>query len=76
MILDAALRMNPDGFDALMQLMEEAGCLIKRGAHISMKPSGGQRFIRLESLGAEYPPEVSRQILQLFLQLFSENSRI
>ena len=28
--------MKPDGFDALMQLMEEAGCLIKRGAQISI----------------------------------------
>ena len=63
MILDAALRMRPDGFDALMQLMEEAGCLIKRGAHISMKPPGGQRFIRLESLGAEYSEASLRQSL-------------
>ena len=63
MILDAALRMQPDGFDALMQLMEEAGCLIKRGAHISMKPPGGQRFIRLESLGAEYSEVSLRQSL-------------
>ncbi|MBR3019628.1 MAG: relaxase/mobilization nuclease domain-containing protein [Clostridia bacterium] len=63
MILDAALRMNPDGFDALMQLMEEAGCLIKRGAHISMKPPGGQRFIRLESLGAEYSEAALRSAI-------------
>lgn len=53
-MLDTALRMQPDGFDALMQLMEEAGCLIKRGAHISIKPPNGQRYIRLDSLGPEY----------------------
>ena len=63
MILDAALRMQPDGFDALMQLMEEAGCRIKRGAHISMKPPGGQRFIRLESLGAEYSEATLRSAI-------------
>ena len=38
MIIDAALRMQPDGFDALMQLLEDAGCRIKRGAQISIKP--------------------------------------
>ena len=54
MIIDAALRLQPDGFDALMQLMEEAGCLIKQGAHISIRPSEGKRYIRLDSLGAEF----------------------
>lgn len=63
MIVDAALRMQPDGFDALMQLMEEAGCLIKRGAHISIKPPDGQRFIRLDTLGEEYSEASLRQAI-------------
>ena len=46
-----------------MQLMEEAGCWIKRGAHISIKPPGGERFIRLDSLGEEYSEEKLRQVL-------------
>ena len=54
MTIDAALRMRPDGFDALMQLLEEVGCRIKRAAQISIRPSGGKRFIRLDSLGPEY----------------------
>ena len=62
--IDAALRMQPDGFDALMQLMEEAGCLIKRGAHISIKLPGGERFIRLDRLGAEYSESALRQTLE------------
>ncbi len=62
--IDAALRMQPDGFDALMQMMEEAGCLIKRGAHISIKPPGGERFIRLDSLGAEYSEAALRQTFE------------
>ena len=41
-----------------MQLMEEAGCWIKRGAHVSIKPPGGERYIRLDSLGAEYSEAV------------------
>ncbi len=54
MIIDAALRMQPDGFDALMQLLEDAGCRIKRGVHISIKPPEGKRYIRLDTLGSEY----------------------
>ena len=63
MIIDAALRLQPDGFDALMQLMEEAGCLIKRGAHISIKPPDSKRYIRLESLGDEYSESALRKVL-------------
>ena len=53
-MLDTALRMQPDGFNALIQLMEDVGCRIKRGAHVSIKPPNGQRYIRLDSLGLEY----------------------
>ena len=63
MIIDAALRLQPDGFDALMQLMEEAGCLIKQGAHISIRPPEGKRYIRLDRLGAEYSEASLRQSL-------------
>ena len=54
MMIDAALRMQPDGFDALMQLLEDVGCLIKRGTQISIKPPDGERYIRLDTLGPEY----------------------
>lgn len=54
MTIDAALRMRPDGFDALMQILEEAGCRIKRAAQISIRPPGGKRFIRLDTLEPEY----------------------
>ena len=63
MIIDAALRMQPDGFDALMQLLEDAGCRIKRGAQISIKPPEGKRYIRLDTLGPEYEEESLRQSL-------------
>ena len=61
--IDEALRMQPDGFDAFMQMMEEAGCWIKRGAHISIKPPDGERYIRLDSLGAEYSEAKLRQVI-------------
>ena len=63
MIIDTVLRMQPDGFDALMQLLEDAGCRIKRGAHISIKPPEGKRYIRLDSLGQEYEEASLRRTL-------------
>ena len=35
-------------------MIEEAGCWIQRDAHVSIKPPGDERYIRLESLSAEY----------------------
>ena len=63
MMIDAALRLRPDVFDALMQLLEDAGCLIKRGAQISVKPPDGKRYIRLDTLGPEYDEASLRQSL-------------
>ena len=63
MAIDAALSMQPDGFDALMQILEDTGCLIKRGAHISIKPPDGQRYIRLDTLGPEYDEAALRRVL-------------
>lgn len=63
MTIDAALRMQPDGIDALMQLLEEAGCRIKRNAQISIKLPGAERFIRLDTVGEEYTEESLRMCL-------------
>ena len=63
MIIDTALRMQPDGFDALMQLLEDVGCRIKRGAQISIKPPEGERYIRLDTLGPEYDETSLRRTL-------------
>ena len=62
-ILDSALKLQPDGFDALMQLLEEVGCRIKHGAHVSVKLPDGKRFIRLDSLGDEYTEDALRRTL-------------
>ena len=62
-MIDAALRQRPDGFDALLQMLEDAGCRIRRGAHISLKSPDGQRYIRLNSLGPEYDEDTLRQTL-------------
>lgn len=63
MTIDVALRLQPDGFDALMQMLEEAGYWIKRGAHVSVKPPDSDRYIRLKSLGPEYDEDSLRRTL-------------
>ena len=64
--LDAAIS---DGFtlQSVYSILEKRGYTIKRGAnikHTAVRPPGGSRFIRLESLGAEYTEEAIRQRLQ------------
>ena len=63
MIIDTALRMQPVSFDVLIQLLEDAGCRLKRGAHISIKPPEGERYIRLDTLGPEYDEASLRRTL-------------
>ena len=63
MIIDTALRIQPDGFDALMQLLEDVGCRIKRGTQISIKPPEGERYIRLDTLVPEYDEATLRRSL-------------
>ena len=63
MIIDTALRMQPDSFDALMRLLEDVGCRIKRGAQISIKPPEGKRYIRLDTFGSEYDEASLRRTL-------------
>jgi len=64
--LDAAIS---DGFtlQSVFDLLEKRGYTIKRGSnikHTAVRPPGGSRFIRLESLGAEYTEEAIRCKLQ------------
>lgn len=63
--LDAAIS---DGFtlQSVFSILEKRGYTIKRGAnikHTAVRPPGGSRFIRLESLGAEYTEEAIKQRL-------------
>lgn len=53
--------------DTLWESLRRQGYSIKRGAnvmHTALKPPGGQRFIRLDSLGAEYTEEAILQRLR------------
>lgn len=64
--LDAAIA---DGFtlQSVFSILEKRGYTIKRGPnikHTAVRPPDGSRFVRLESLGAEYTEEAIKQRLQ------------
>ena len=61
--IDDALARNPDGFDALMKWLEEAGWRIKRGKQLSFLAPNGKRYMRLDTLGSEYSEEVLREVI-------------
>ena len=61
--IDDALTRNPDGFDALMKWLEEAGWRIKHGKQLSFLAPGGKRYMRLDTLGPEYSEEVLREVI-------------
>ena len=62
-IIDEMLLRKPDGFDALMRLLADAGWQIKKGKQISLCPPGGSRFIRLDTLGEEYSEQALREAI-------------
>ncbi|MBQ9732825.1 MAG: relaxase/mobilization nuclease domain-containing protein, partial [Clostridia bacterium] len=63
--LDAAIS---DGFtlQSVFSILEKRGYAVKRGAnikHTAVRPPGGSRFVRLESLGPEYTEEAIKRRL-------------
>ena len=62
--IDEALKQKPEGFDALMKLLEEAGWSIKRGAQLSFKGPDGKRYLRMDTLGESYSEENLRAVLE------------
>ncbi len=63
LFIDELLQKKPDGFDALIKLLEEAGWEIKRGKQISVRSPDGQRFLRLDTLGEAYSEQALREVL-------------
>lgn len=62
-LIDELLQKKPDGFAALMKLLEEAGCQIKYGKQISLCLPDGKRFMRMDTLGDEYSEQALRDVL-------------
>ena len=53
-IIDAALGHGYKDFDSFLAAMKAAGVEVKRGKHLAFKIPNGKRFVRCDSLGADY----------------------
>ena len=61
--IDSVLKQKPKDFEHFLTLMQSTGYEVKRGAHISFKGAGQQRFIRLRSLGEGYSESEIREVV-------------
>ena len=62
-LIDAALLQKPDGFDALLKLLAEAGCEVRqRGDTLSLRHPDRKGFIRLSSING-YSEDALRAVL-------------
>ena len=61
--IDSVLKQKPKDFEHFLTLMQSADYEVKRGAHISFKGAGQQRFIRLRSLGEGYSESEIREVI-------------
>lgn len=61
--IDEMLQKKPDGFTALMKLLEEAGWKIKHGKQWSFCAPDGKRFLRLDTLGENYSEQALQDVL-------------
>lgn len=53
-LIDDTLATGPKDFDSFLAAMKAAGAQVKRGKHLAFQIPGGKRFIRCNSLGADY----------------------
>ena len=53
-IIDTALGQGCKDFDSFLAAMKTAGAEVKRGKHLAFKIQNGKRFVRCDSLGADY----------------------
>ena len=53
-MIDTALGQGCKDFDSFLVAMKAAGAEVKRGKHLAFKIPHGKRFVRCDSLGADY----------------------
>lgn len=61
--IDEVLKQKPSSFDAFLNLLEEMGWEVKRGAHIALKRNEELRYKRLDSLGEAYCEESLKRVI-------------
>ena len=63
-VIDEALAQNPASFDALLELLKQAGYTVKKGKVPSLSGGDQKNFIRMDTLGDNYTPEVLRAVIK------------
>lgn len=53
-LIDGVLDTGPKDFDSFLAAMKGLGAQVKRGKHLAFQIPGGKRFMRCDSLGADY----------------------
>lgn len=62
--IDDALAQNPKSFEALLELLKQAGYQVKDGKVPSLLGGDQKRFLRMDTLGEAYSPEALRAIIK------------
>lgn len=62
--IDDALSQKPASFEALLDLLRQDGYQIKDGAVPSLLGEGQKRFLRMDTLGENYSPNVIRAVIK------------
>lgn len=62
--IDDALSQKPVSFDALLKLLEQAGYTVKKGKVLSLLGGEQKNYIRMDTLGENYTPEVIRAVIK------------
>lgn len=61
--IDEALAQKPQNFEKLLELLQRSGYQVKDGKIPSLLGEGQKRFIRMDTLGADYTPDDLRAII-------------
>lgn len=62
--IDETLAQNPASFDALLELLAQAGYTVKKGKVPSLLGVEQKHYIRMDTLGENYTPEVLRAVIK------------
>ena len=62
--IDAALAQNPASFEALLELLKQAGYTVKAGKVPSLLGGEQKNYIRMDTLGENYNPDVLRAVIK------------
>lgn len=62
--IDDALAQNPKSFEALLELLQQAGYQVKDGKVPSLLGGEQKRYLRMDTLGEAYSPQALRAIIK------------